>query len=182
MKKLLTACMLAALAIAAAIPVPSWAVGANLNTNTVFLLDQDNSPYTVTGTGTLLETTLKRVVLPGGLVGPNGIVRVTMLWSVTNNANSKQMKLYLGATPFFFATVSTQNANQVQAVIRNRGSMSSQIGMVNWNLTSYAGVTGANQTGSIDTSVDQFLTFACVLTNVGDSCTLESYSIEVLRP
>src|SRR5687767_4986995 len=51
------------------------------------------SPAAIAHTGTTDETVVATVVIPGGLMGTNGRLRVTSLWTWPNSANSKTVRV-----------------------------------------------------------------------------------------
>jgi hypothetical protein len=79
-------------------------------------------------TNTTAETQVASLTLPGGVMGLNGILRLCPMFSQTNSANTKTLRIKLGA-----ATVITQafgGAGSASAygilTIRNLNSQSSQ--------------------------------------------------------
>lgn len=155
--------------------------GVSVTNNAPYVLKQSGVPLTLTGTTT--ETTMETVVIPGGVVGPNGSVRITSYWSCTNNANNKTLRIRLGsiAGTSYMAPVISSNAVVHQVtIIRAANSQSSQKG---YNPGSFGGL-GANSgngvTSSVDMTVNQNLLFTGTLAVGTDSLVLESYTIEIL--
>lgn len=126
-------------------------------------------------TGTVAETALATITIPGGLMGPNGSIRVTPIFSITNNANNKSLGIKLGGQSIFAIGLTTNSAYQAIATARNRGSQSAQLSTSGGG---YAAVFTANT--NVDTSVDQVLTINGTLANAADTITLEGYTVEVL--
>lgn len=145
-----------------------------------FILAQ--SAVAVSVTGTLTETTLATITIPGGMMGPNGSLRITPLFTFTNSANTKTPRVKFGtAAPvaFYAAAATTSVAVQPITNIRNRAA-ASQFGM-GAGFPAGIGSTGANPvTSSIDTTIDQTVTITGQLTNTGEIITLEGYTVEVL--
>lgn len=130
-------------------------------------------------TGTAAETTLASITIPGGLMGPNGAVRITTIWSYTNSANNKFARVKFGGSLYIGATLTTTAQFHHLIYIANRGVTNSQIGAGN-NTIPYGSGTAALPISSIDTSQDQVITLTGQLANTGETITLEAYSIEVL--
>lgn len=134
-------------------------------------------------TGTA-ETTLATVPIPAGAVGANGVIRITTLWSYTNSANTKTLRVRLGgiAGTSFGATVATTTADvQMMHIIRARNSTSSQVGFAaNAGSTFTTTITGAAG-GSLDMTVAQDLVFTGTTALSGETITLESYIVEILK-
>lgn len=134
-------------------------------------------------TGTVAKTTLAAISIPAGSLGPNGVLRVTALWSTTSNANAKTIgaEFASGGTILNAAAASTASI-QTKTILRNRNALNSQVSMTPAN-TSGAGIDGnAVATFAVDFSVAQTLNFFGTLGNAADTITLEGYIVEVLNP
>ncbi len=136
-------------------------------------------------TGTTTETALATVVVPGGAMGANGLLRITTLSSCSSSANNKTIRARIGGTsPTTGASVlsvanTTGIAHMNQKVVWNRNSQSSQVGMTAAVTNAFASNTGAVPTYSIDTSVDFNLMITGTLADIADSMALESYLVEL---
>lgn len=131
-------------------------------------------------TGGTTETVLATVKIPGGAMGPDGILRVTTLWSFPNNANTKTLRARFGGT-IVQSIAMTANVNlRDQRQIQNRGVVNSQVFANNGMTGGWAANTGGLGTATIDTSVDQDYTFAALLGVGTDTIQLESYLIELI--
>src|SRR5688500_6060251 len=67
-------------------------------------------------TGNTTETTLATVTVPANAIGANGRLRVTSLWSHTNSANSKTLRVRFGGaagTIYTSLTVTTTLSTRV---------------------------------------------------------------------
>lgn len=126
-------------------------------------------------TGTTALTTLASILLPAGLLGVNGSLRISAAASITNNANTKTLQFALGGTAFLSATATASAELQQSVLIGNRGSLASQVGR------QYGPSGGASvATGTVNTAIDQIITISGQLGVGTDSMTLDSYLIEVL--
>jgi hypothetical protein len=138
-----------------------------------------NSAVSHAITGTLLETTLATIVVPPARMGPNGILRVTSLWSFTVNANLKTLRVSFGGIVFSELQPSATNASfSIETVIRNRNNSGLQIA----NAIGSAGsglATTAPITTAINTGAQQNLALTGILANVADTITLESYRVDL---
>lgn len=135
-------------------------------------------------TGTLAETALASVTIPANRVGPNDIIRIVALFSVPNSANNKIIRVRLGGisgVSFYAATVTTVSSVQLEVLIRNRNSQSSQVGGGN-TTTSFSISSSAVVTASVDMTLPQDIVFSGMLANVGETITLESWQVEFLSP
>lgn len=133
-------------------------------------------------TGTVAETSLAAVTVPAGAMGANGDMRFTALFSYTNSANNKTIRVRFGnglsGTLFISSVLTTTAASRISGTISNRNNSASQIGgLVNGAI---GGSSTANITAAIDTTASQTLTFSGQLANTGETITLESYVVELL--
>ncbi len=133
-------------------------------------------------TGTLSATILAEVTIPANAMGANGSLRITAYWSMTNNANSKNLVIRFGgaATQVWSAGLSSVAAAGCQVSVHNRGATGSQVMNGGGTSASY-GTMPAMVTSSEDTTQAQKIQFVGNLTNTGDTLTLERYTVEVLR-
>ena len=129
-------------------------------------------------TGTTSETTLLTVNIPDGLIGISGKVKIYPLYSMTNNANNKSLRVKLGGSTAFFTVVSNSSQSSALVIIRNIGSESVQ-------KSSTAVVSGLGNNGTalttlaIDTSVATTITVTGQLANSADTMTLEGLFLEI---
>jgi len=153
--------------------------GGGIGLKSAGVLAQSAVPASVTGT--LSETTLATIAIPAGAMGVNGALRISTLWSYTNSANNKTLKIVLGGVQVQGITVTTSSAMNHIAVTRNRGAANSQITQFNsgapFNVASQSNITTA-----VDTSQAQNLTITGTLANTGETITLEGYTVELLNP
>jgi len=147
------------------------------------------SGASATVTGTTAETILATVPIPGGLMGPNGIIRVTSLWTYTNNANTKTVSWRFGAagagtggTIYMATPVASSSLFNDMRLVRNANSVSSQKGSSNGNPIGGLGSSaGSTVTSSVNTNNASEIVLTGTLTNTGDSIVLQGYLVEVLR-
>jgi hypothetical protein len=139
--------------------------------------------------GATTETTLLTVAIPAGLLGASGRVVITALWSYTNSANNKRMRIRYGATgaaathagtvyESILVTTTASYRGQVEIINRSASSQvgrNASLGSGGWGTTSSAIVTSA-----INTANATEIEFSAEVSNAGESITLESYIIEVV--
>ena len=133
-------------------------------------------------TGTTSETTLASIVIPAGLLGVNGVLRITSLWTYTNSVNNKTLKVNFGGTTWFNQAQTTTASAQSMTIIRNRGVVNSQVGYAISAGSAFGSTSVANPTAAIDTTASQTITITGTLANTGETITLESYIVELLNP
>lgn len=151
-----------------------YEIGDGRNTyNRPIILAQAGVASSVTGT--LAETILAPIVIPGGMMGLNGVLRISASWSFTNSANTKTLKAVLGGTALASLSKTTQGGDEWFFPLRNRGSLSSQ---TQSNNVIPSG--GGPLPRSINTAIDQTLTFTGTLALGTETITLEGYTVEVL--
>jgi hypothetical protein len=131
------------------------------------------------------ENVLATVNIPGGMMGPNGQLRIYTLWNYTNSANNKVLRVRLGGAGGTQAlaithTTSTQFADF--RVIQNANAQNSQI-FFDRGSTPHPGATsaGTNTTAAIDTSAATTLVMTGQKASSGETITLVSYCVELIR-
>lgn len=133
-------------------------------------------------TGDTTETALATIAIPAGAMGPNGMLKVTSLWTVPNSANNKTLRYRLGGgagTEFLAYVATTSAAVHAQRVIQNRNSQASQVGFSPASSNSYVATTASNATGTINTANAQDLVISGQLASAGETITLEGYLVEL---
>jgi hypothetical protein len=111
-------------------------------------------------------------------MGPNGQIRVTAVFTVTNSANAKTMRLKLGGTQVSAVQVTTVATEISFAIVANRGTANSQVTNSAFNMRGDS--TGAVNATAIDTAAAQNLTLTGQKALGAEQLTLESYLVEVL--
>lgn len=137
------------------------------------------SAVAVSHTGNTAKTTLASLTVPGGAMGANGCLRITSLWSYTNNANNKTPRVEFGGTQYYSSTITTAATSRMYRTIANRNAENSQVGGAASGAFNWGSTSDALTTSSVDTSLDQNLVFSGQLANGGDSISLESYLVEL---
>lgn len=142
------------------------------------------SAVAVSGANDTNENTLATITIPAGALGTNGFVRLHTLWSFTNNANNKTLRIrYSGAagTQYLGNVFTTQLALNATTIIGNRNSASSQVGStVAISGAATAITVGANATSSVDTSVATTIVVTGQKASAGDTLTLDAYMAEIV--
>lgn len=134
------------------------------------------------------EEVLQQVPIFGSLLGLNGALRLTTLFTISNNANTKTIRARFGTTALggsaWLANQSTTVAslNYLPQVLRNRNAVNSQITYVPANGGNTTSSGNANGTFTEDSSVDNILAITGQKAVAGDVLTLEGYTLELLRP
>lgn len=137
-----------------------------------------NSTYS--HTGTVAETTLATVTIPGGVMGTSSRIEVIALFTTTNSANTKTIKVKFGGTSYYSVNSTTINAVTTVTNICNNKSTSSQIGSGGNSSAGIGSATVAAATSSVDTTQDVALTFTGTLANSGENISLLGYTV-ILR-
>lgn len=129
-------------------------------------------------TGNTNETTLATITVPGGIMGPNGAIRITTYWSWNSTAGTKTVRHRFAGNAIGGNQGTTSRGAEFMRMVRNRGSVSSQIVRDAFNL----GVVSSEVPSvlSVDTTVNQDITLTAQLGTGTDSITLEGYTVEVL--
>ena len=130
-------------------------------------------------TGSTSAVTLATITIPAGLLGANGKLKIYPLWSTTNNANAKTLRLNIGGS--LCSTMLSQSVpnNSGLLIIRNTNNESAQkcsSGLV-------AGIgssSGSIAAPTVDTTAATTITITGQLAVGTDSMTLEDLFVEVI--
>jgi len=134
------------------------------------------SAVTVSHTGTTAKTVKATIPVPASAIGPNGVIRFNVLFSMTSNANNKTFNVEYDGNIFYGITLANQSALQAVGYIRNRNSETSQVGFTN----STGGIGAASLvTASVDSTLAKNLTIAITLANSGDTASIEAYDFDI---
>ena len=126
-------------------------------------------------TQTTAVVTVVSFTMPGGSLGPNGIMRSVKKWISSSTANNKLVRVTVGSGLHFSVTQTTASNNQLVASTRqNAGVETAQIGNRTSALLSAwdAGTSATSYSGdrtTIDTRVDQTVSFAIQIAATTDS-------------
>lgn len=130
-------------------------------------------------------TIIPDINIPGGLLGPTGILEVRARF-VTSAANIKLIQIYYGGTNF--SGVGTSGGQGIGA---NNVSGQATVTIVNENVAKQTGSNGALtqttngtvtwQPGTVNTAIDQPLSFRAYLTAPTDTISLIYYEVFVRR-
>jgi hypothetical protein len=130
------------------------------------------------------EDVLAIIVVPANALGPNGVLRISTLWSMSNNANSKTIRVrYSGpaGAQYLAAGFTTAGSAAAQTLIFNRGA-NSQCGSGTSGFVSISPF-GAGTVSGLTSAADTTLPTAIYITGQkavgGDILTLESYLVEL---
>jgi len=118
-------------------------------------------------TGTTSETTMLTVSIPASLMNKRGRASVIALLSLTNNANTKTVKVKVGGATIATVTSTNQNLLGLSTWLLNLNSETSQ---KNNSAASF----------TIDTTIANDLVITCQLANAGDTITLTTVSMEII--
>jgi hypothetical protein len=131
---------------------------------------------TAVSTTSASKTTLVTISIPP--MRANSRIRIKTSWTVTSSGNSKTFYVDFGGTNFMQSSVSGAGSvtDQIEIHIQNRGATNSQVATAASG--SWGAVSGALNTGAIDTTSAQNLVIAGSAAG-GDTCTLEAYCVEV---
>lgn len=134
-----------------------------------------------THTGSTTETTM---VTLSGIVpanGPNGVLRITTLWSCSvNDASVKSGRVRINGTEVDRTSLASNRSHSKQVNMRNRGASNAQVAQGPTSQSTYNVSTIAPSTYSFDMTGALTITFTVQNAASGDSTRLEYYLIEAL--
>lgn len=143
----------------------------------------------VNGAGDATETAQVTVAIPAGAMGANGRLRITFLGTCTNSANGKSWIIRYGASgagtggqAYYSVAATNQASTQVQLMIRNRNSASSQVGYSTAVAASFGQTTNAVKTSAINSAAatELVISNAWAGATSGEAMNVEDYLVEVL--
>lgn len=128
------------------------------------------------------EALLWSLLIPGGTMGPNDTLRVWHRWGLTNNANSKSLRVKIGSTNIHGVSLTTTASFYAVALLSNRGAFNTQVGIPQSGNPLNASTT-ALSFHAFDTTQDMTLgVFAQHGTAAaGSQIKLESIIVELLK-
>jgi hypothetical protein len=141
--------------------------------NPAFIASPTTLPNCTAGyiTQPAAEVVAVSFALPGGSVGPNGILRGMVAQRTNNSAGAKIFRLKIGTTSLQTASATTSNCDVDWEFVRqNAGVQTTQIG--NRNSSGWLGSSSTTYSGdktALDLSVDQTITFTISRDTVTDS-------------
>ena len=135
-------------------------------------------------TGTIIETSIGAYTLPAGLTSRVGSIDLYILFSSTNSANSKTLRVRHGdvgtitGTQFYNTGFSTISSIQAFCSINANNSTTSQKGYGLFGVSSGLGLTASLLvTASRDMSQPSDITLTGQLSNVADSLGVVAWSV-----
>lgn len=132
------------------------------------------SAVAASNTGGTTETTLATITIPAGAMGANGRIEVRALFSVTNSANTKTLRVRFGGTTFASSAVTAVGSAPLLMNVANRNAANSQVGTLG---TGFGTASGAAITTAIDTTAAVNITITGQLGLGTEAITLESYQV-----
>lgn len=131
------------------------------------------------------EDALANIAVPANLLGANGALRITCSFSHTSNANAKTLRVrFSGAAGTAYASISAANGtdSRVTIIIGNRGATNSQHGHALGYSSGVGIFNGGISTSAVDTTAATSIVISAQKANAGDTITLESYIVELIKP
>jgi hypothetical protein len=135
------------------------------------------SGVAVSHTGDTNEFTLATIPIVGGLLGPNGQLEIVPVWTVTNNANAKNLRVYFGTSLIYNIPLPNLQSQQLYLRIANRGLTNSQI--VFGAGSGFQSTVNPISIYNVNTLLDQNIVITGQLGNAADTVALQSYIIKV---
>lgn len=135
------------------------------------------NPVVRSVTGSLLQTTLRTVDIPAGLMQAHSSIEISSTWQMTSSANSRHLTIMLGSALLLQLTSTSQSGFFDRREIRNRGVKNAQIGQKHDAAGYYGGTPRIN---TIDTALAQQLTFVADLRVVNEFIRIAGYTVSVI--
>lgn len=132
-------------------------------------------------TGTTTRTLLKRVTVPGGWMGTNGVLRIDCTFGASASPSSMTRQVEFGGNVVYSNSSTSVGLNR-QILIWNRGATNSQAAFPNGSTTGLGLTTGSPVSLSVNTDSSFDIDFYCELTNSADTGILHAFTVEILKP
>ena len=129
----------------------------------------------VTGSG--LQTVLRTVDIPAGLMQAHSSIELSSAWEMTNSANSRYATIQLGATNVLQLSPASTGGLFERREVRNRGVKNAQITQKT-DFPGYSG--GVPRLTTIDTALAQQLTFVADLRTVNEFIRIAGYTVSLV--
>ena len=136
--------------------------------------------------GGTAEVILASLIIPGGSMGANGMIRAQSSWGCSNSANNKTARTRFDGVLFGQQVQTTVASFGMMNGIKNRGNPAIQFqagsgsGSSSTALGSNPSSSAINAQSTINTAVDTTLTFRGQLAVATDFLVLDTCTIEIL--
>jgi len=138
-----------------------------------------NLPAAVVVTGTTAEVTLTTISIPAGLMGANGKIKFYPIWTTTNNANAKTLRVKHGGVTRYAGDSIGAIHNTGLLILQNFNSESVQK-MSSGMVAGLGGTIRWMTQGTTDTTVSTTIEISGQLAVGTDTMTLESLFLELV--
>ena len=135
------------------------------------------NPVVRSVTGSLLQTVLRTVDIPAGLMQANSSIEISSGWEMTSSANNRYLTILLGGASVLQLTSASQSGFFDRREVRNRSAKNAQISQT-LGVAGYYGNTPRLST--IDTALAQQLTFVADLRVVNEFIRIAGYTVSLV--
>lgn len=135
------------------------------------------NPVVRSVTGSSLQTVLRTVDIPAGLMQAHSSIEMSSTWEMTSSANSRYLTILFGGSPVLQATSSNQPGFFDRRETRNRGAKNAQITQLTGSPGYFGGIPKYTW---IDTAAAQQLTFAADLRVVNEFIRIAGYTVSLV--
>ena len=135
------------------------------------------NPVVRSVTGSSLQTILRTVDIPAGLMQAHSSIEMSSTWEMTNSANSRYLTILFGGSPVLQATSANQPGFFDRRETRNRGVKNAQITQLTGSPGYFGGIPKYTW---IDTAAAQQLTFVADLRVVNEFIRIAGYTVSLV--
>ncbi len=128
-------------------------------------------------TGSLLQTVLRTVDIPAGLMQANSSIEVSSSWQLTSTTSANKMTINLAGAEVFQISTSNQPGYFDRREIRNRGAQTAQL-VQNVGGGPYVGTSP--RIIAVNTALAQQLTFVADLRTVNEFMRIAGYTVSLV--
>lgn len=144
------------------------------------------SPYLLAQSGAAVsapvdttEDTLATITVPANSMGANGCVEIKTMWTTTNSANVKTMRVRFGGTVYYGFGATATAANTSVARVCNTNATNAQVGGYSAHSFGSDAQTGSLVTTAVDTTSAATILITGQKASSGETITLNSYSVMI---
>lgn len=154
-------------------------IGFSRAANVPYIFSQ--SSVAISGTAVTTEEVYKTITIPGGAVGPNGMVQIFTNWTTTSNANNKSLNIRVGgvAGTLYMQVGNTTHvgATRNTVFVNNNSESAQKTASPAGNTQGTGNFSAAGITSTVNTAAAWDIVISGTKAVSTDTITLESYQV-----
>lgn len=132
-------------------------------------------------TGVTTAVTAQQITVPANSLGPNGMLRISELWSVPANTDGKTLSVTAGGVTLWTANLNTsQFGSAASHQLWNRGLANANVSVNTTQSSGIGNATGAINSTTINFGASQAVIWTGQLATATDFIVVEAFTLEVM--